>query len=241
MIDFLKEWVLSLAAVGIFLVLVEILAPSGKSKKFINLVSGFILILTMVQPFFQLFFNDIIFNELYIQGDNYVESIIGKSEEINENTIENSNGAQLKKKQNMQIIGIYRKRIIDKIQKLVLEVDEFQDVKSDIIINEDYNSQNYGEIKRIYVVAYLSKVIAKGEEGKSNLNINIEKVEEIRIDGKKTDNEANNNNSSSDSSLTNNHSIATNNIEKELIGKIEEKISLAFGLEKDNIIISINK
>ena len=33
MIDFLKEWVLNLASLGIFLVLIDILAPSGKSKK----------------------------------------------------------------------------------------------------------------------------------------------------------------------------------------------------------------
>jgi stage III sporulation protein AF len=48
-------------------------------------------------------------------------------------------------------MNVYRKRVIDKIQKSILEVDEFKEVNADVIINEDYNSQNYGEIKKIYV------------------------------------------------------------------------------------------
>jgi stage III sporulation protein AF len=51
MIEFLKSWVLNIATIAILLVLIEILIPSGKTKKLVNLISGFLLLITIIQPY----------------------------------------------------------------------------------------------------------------------------------------------------------------------------------------------
>ena len=46
--EFLKSWVLNIVMLAIFIALLEIIVPSGKIKKFVNLISGFILILSLI-------------------------------------------------------------------------------------------------------------------------------------------------------------------------------------------------
>jgi stage III sporulation protein AF len=85
MINFFREWIFNLAAVSIVLVLINTLAPTGKSKKVIDLVSGFILILTIVQPFFNLFLSNFNLDEIYDQNDRYLNAIITETGKLGEN------------------------------------------------------------------------------------------------------------------------------------------------------------
>ena len=231
MINFFKEWVYNLAAVSIILILTDILLPSGKSKKFINLIKGFILILTIVQPFFNLFFSDIDLNEIFTRSNKYVDAIDEEYGEIRNDTNNDLNAAELKKKQSTQIMNVYRKRVIDKIQKSILEVDEFKEVNADVIINEDYNSQNYGEIKKIYVYVYLPEKINKSEEEKNPIDVKIKKIEEVRINETRI----------SKTRIDEKRVSDTENKDLEFIGRIERKINQVFGLEKENIVVKIRR
>ncbi|HHV96206.1 MAG TPA: stage III sporulation protein AF [Clostridiaceae bacterium] len=261
MIDFLKEWVLNLASLGIFLVLIDILAPSGKSKKVINMVSGFILVLAIIQPFLNWIFSNVNFSELYDQNNEYIEAIMGETEKSIADTQGNFSAAELKEKQNKQIIIIYSQKLADRIRKIVMEVENFQRVDVDLIINEDYNSWNYGEIKKIYINAYMYKAEEENKGGRSNINISIEKIEEVKIDsvnigdGLNNDdtysgNDNHSNNSSSKGKSINQTSYANyeNAMMKsmedlirteELTEKIKDKVSSAMGVLKKNIVVYI--
>jgi stage III sporulation protein AF len=52
---FLKEWILNIVTLSIFIILIEILIPSGKIKKVVNLVTGFILVIALINPILSLF------------------------------------------------------------------------------------------------------------------------------------------------------------------------------------------
>lgn len=257
MIDFLNEWILNIAAVAIILVLVEILMPPGKNKKIINLVSGFILILTIIQPFFRFLNKDISFKEVYAQSNIYAESIFGEAGNagINREPSGGINAEKIREKQTTEITNIYRKKVIDEIERLVLSMDEFLDVKADLIINEDSKSYDYGGIKMIYVTVYLPNEEIKVRDEHENLNINIKQIEEIKVsptksekdeknengeNGENDENYKNDENSKDDEKNTYYEGDGESDRKRlKLIKRLEEKISLAFRLEKENIIISI--
>ena len=243
MIDFISEWIFNLAAVGILLVLIDILAPSGKSKKVINLVSGLILILTIVQPFFNLLYSDIGFNELYDQNNEYVEAIMDETGKFASVISDNFDAEELKEKQSRQIINIYGKRIAENIGKMIMEVEEFQKVEVDLIIDEDYDSHDYGKIKKIYVNAYLSDTVNEESDGRYKTDVKIEKIEEVRIDPiNKNSDSISNRNDDNDILLNTNNRTFDNRRDKmdaELVKKLEEKVILATGVGKENTIVSV--
>jgi stage III sporulation protein AF len=139
-ISFLREWVLNIITLVIFIVLLEILIPSGKMKKYVNLVSGFILLIAIINPFVKLVRKDIDFKAFYIQNSNYMDrkDIEAKSKVLEEQ--------QLK-----QITEVYRNKIIRQLEDNVKEIKGIKEVGADVLINEDYTSQSFGEIKRVYL------------------------------------------------------------------------------------------
>jgi stage III sporulation protein AF len=139
-ISFLREWVLNIITLVIFIVLLEILIPSGKMKKYVNLVSGFILLIAIINPFVKLVRKDIDFKVFYIQNSNYMDrkDIEAKSKVLEEQ--------QLK-----QITEVYRNKIIRQLEDNVKEIKGIKEVGADVLINEDYTSQSFGEIKRVYL------------------------------------------------------------------------------------------
>lgn len=54
MLEFLRSWIINIVTISLILILFEIIVPSGKIKKIITLVSGFVLLIAVVNPFLQL-------------------------------------------------------------------------------------------------------------------------------------------------------------------------------------------
>jgi stage III sporulation protein AF len=139
-VEFLKGWVLNIITLVMFIVLLEILLPSGKLKKIINLVSGFILIVAIVKPFGSFFNSKITLNEFQIINSNFIDK---KELEYSSRIIE--------EKQKQQVTEIYRKKLINSIEERLKNVKKITDVEADIVIDENYMSENFGEIKKVFV------------------------------------------------------------------------------------------
>ncbi|HEX9058715.1 MAG TPA: stage III sporulation protein AF [Clostridia bacterium] len=139
MIDFLKSWVMNISALVILLVLFEIILPSGKIKKFINLVTGFVLIIAIVTPILKLSGYNADITSFRIMDSNFLDK-----KELSRNADE------LKSEQIKEVTDIYRKNVIGRIEE-ELKDEGFKGVKADLIINEDYKNKSYGEIKRVYI------------------------------------------------------------------------------------------
>jgi len=140
MIEFLKNWVLNIATIAILLVLIEILIPSGKTKKLVNLISGFVLLTTIIQPVFKLMWRG---NDL-----NWINEMNNSFDSIS--NIDVTKG-EFREEQIRQIIKVYRKRLVDQIAEIATEIEGVKGAKADIILNEDFNSKKFGEIKRVYI------------------------------------------------------------------------------------------
>jgi stage III sporulation protein AF len=232
MIEFVKQWVINIVALVLFIVMFEMLLPTGKMKKYINLVTGTILIIAIISP---------------------LTGFLGKNADITALQVSNSNNLDklqmeneskvLEKEQMKQIVDVYRDKIIEELEQNAEEVKGVKQAYADVIFNEDYNSPNFGEIKRAYIEIVPEATSTKVKKGDTYLKaaaadtttekgITIEGVDE-------------------GSSVKPVGQIRKVNVGKtadtpEMIEKcdpaikkkLEDRISDVFGINSDNIVIS---
>ncbi len=201
MMDFLKNWVLNIVALGLLIVIFEIIVPSGKIKKFINLVAGFILIIAVINPFVTYFSKGFSFKDIQLTDSNALDQ---KELEQQSKNVE--------EKQKQQIVDVYRSKIKKRIEDTVREMDGVSDAKANIVINEDYESENFGGILSVS----LEVVNAPTEKAIKP----VSKVGKVEI-GK-------------DKEVSENKK----EVDKELKNKIEDKLSKLFDIEKSSIAIT---
>ncbi len=198
MMDFLKSWVLNIVALGLLIVIFEIIVPSGKIKKFINLVAGFILIIAVINPFVTFFSKGFSFKDIQLTDSNVMDQ---KEMEQQSKNVDD--------KQKQQIVEVYRSKIKKRIEDTVREMDGVSDAKANIVINEDYESENFGGI----ISVSLEVVNAPSDKGIKPVNkVEIGKDKEA-LESKKE-------------------------VDKQLKSKIEDKICKLFDIEKNSIAIT---
>lgn len=201
MLGFLKDWIMNITALVLFLVVIEILMPSGRMKKYCSLVTGVILIIAIINPFLKFFNGNFNLEDIQTASSNTIDRL-----EIEKNS------KLLKDEEMKQITEVYRKKIIRQIEDSARKSREVADAKGDVIINEDYNSEAFGEIKQVYL-----EITTSGEaEGIKP----VVKVDQVKI-GEEKQNET-----------------EDNNVEPKLKKQLEDSISSLFSLDRDNIIIS---
>lgn len=207
MIEFLKNWVLNIVTLTVFIMLIEILVPSGKMKRVVNLVTGLILVIALINPVLGLFSKGINLNEFQITDSNYIDKreIMINSEILKENQIK-------------QITNVYRKKVINQLESITKEVKGVGDVNADVIINEDYTSENFGEVKKVY----LTLDLYDGTKGIKPV-LSVKKVQ-IGSSEAKDDLE---------------HSVKQ--LDKKIKNQLEDKIERLLNVQKENIVISLKE
>jgi stage III sporulation protein AF len=202
MIEFLKGWVLNIVILTMFIVLLEILIPSGKIKKFIDLVSGLILIIAVINPFVGLLGKDLDLKELQISSSNFIDrkEIEANSKVLNEQHIK-------------QITEVYRKKIIKQLEDNTKEIKGVADAKADVLIDQNYESPSFGEIKRVY----LDLKLGDKEKGVKP----VLRVDKVELGTKGTISEDG------------------GEINREIKQAIETKITRTLGIQNEDIIISL--
>jgi stage III sporulation protein AF len=201
MIDFIKDWVLNIVTLVIFIIIIEMLVPSGRMKKYAGLVTGFVLIIAIINPFLGLLGGKV----------NLTDSLSADSAFLDRAELK-KNSSLLEEQQMKQIVEVYRKKIIGQLERSAMDTKGVTKAKADVIINEDYNSENFGEIKR----AYLEIGVDAQRDGISPA-IKVEKVRtgdgaEPADTGWKAD--------------------------PAIVGQLEDRISSLYGVDRGNIVIS---
>lgn len=161
MIGFLRNWITGIATLVIIIVMLEILVPSGKFRKFIGLVSGFILMLAVINPFIGLFKKGIDMEELHFAGSSF----------ISRREIEASSNI-LKEGQMKKITEVYKGKLSNQIEESLGKIKGISGVKAVVEIEENYKSQHYGEIKKVYVSISQDQAVADAKPA-----VKIDKVD----------------------------------------------------------------
>lgn len=204
---FFKEWVLNIITMVVLIVLLEILIPSGRMKKYVNLVSGLIIIIVIINPFVMLLSKNMEIKDFYIQNSNAMDrrEIAEKSKVLEEQQME-------------QITEIYRNKIIKQIEDEIKDIKGVNSASADVIINEDYESELFGEIIRVYI--YLKP--QSSEDGIKP----VTKVEKVVI---------------GDDSEPPSKNFEEEKIDSSVKEKIINNVNKALGVDKEAIVISMQE
>ena len=165
MLEFLRSWIINIVTISIMLILFEIIIPTGKIKKIINLVSGFILLIAVINPFIT----------LKNQGYDLSKNVLADSFYIDKKEVENSSKL-LEDTQMKQITTVYKKKLITKIQDETNNIEGVETSFVNVDINEDYSSDKFGDINKVYVE------LKKGEKRSGSTEIEpIATVKKVNI------------------------------------------------------------
>jgi len=209
MVEFLRSWVLNIAVLSVIIAILEIMIPSGKTSKFVKLVTGFILLIALINPVLKLFKNGIDLNKIQLASSNLVD----KYEIQHDSSI-------LKESQMKQISSVYKQRLSEDIMRNLSSINDISITKVDVDINENYYDVDYGNINSIYIG------IGKSHEKEKSRSIeNVKKVE-IKVSGGKNKLEP------SEESNTD-----TEKVDNDTAEKIKNKVADFLGVDKDIITV----
>lgn len=229
MLDFTRNWVTQIVSLVLFIVMIEILLPKGKMRKYVGLITGTILIIAIINPLISFFGNDF----------NFIASQTTNSNLLNKMQVE-KDSKLLEQTQMDQIVEVYRKNIIEQIENNAREIQGVQEAEADIIINEDYSSPAFGEIKRAYLritPESVEQVSEKESKQGSDVDIRPEKEGAAAVDA--WDNSSNIKKVESVKiGKVSGRISPENKCDPKLVKQLEDKIGQVFGVKRENIIIS---
>lgn len=161
MIDFLKGWIMNVVAVVMTITIIEVIIPGKRFKKYIGVVSGFIILIAIAKPLFGFISSNADINALQIDNGVKVDKMQLKSD-----------AKVLKDRQMKQVVSIYKKKLEANIKEEALRIKGIADVKVQTEINEDFNSKSFGDILKVYVT--ISK---KTNESSKSASVRIDKIQ----------------------------------------------------------------
>lgn len=165
MIEIFRNWTFNIATIIVFFVLIEVIIPSEKFKKYIKFVIGLIIMIVIMNPIVSTLNGKISIDDIAIESFNQFQV-----EEIK------SKHANYEKSQNDQILSIFKEKLIEQIKEKILSIDGINETYVEINIEEDVNSADFGEIKQINAEIHpnSNKELSKNETVKP-VDINLEK------------------------------------------------------------------
>jgi len=133
-----KSWVVNIAAVVILMIILDLLMPEGRLRKFTQLLAGFILMFVMINPVLELFVK-----EPYLEG--WADETFLLSSQVKNIAV------SLQDERSKQTLELYRSMLLSDIQNRLQSYEQSQKVEVDPLINENGDSEKYGQIRRLFI------------------------------------------------------------------------------------------
>lgn len=162
--NFFRSFVSAIAGIIVFSAIVEIIAPEGGLKKYVKLVLGMVITVTLITPL-----ENISFKDTAKKLIDYDKTLAFRQQE------------NFTEEENKKIVNLYKEKLEKKIHdELNKEIRE--DIKVYVEVNTE-NKESFGDIKDIYVVvSQRDGFIDYADEIKELLKINFGISEErIRL------------------------------------------------------------
>ncbi len=178
MADFLREWVINIAVIIIFIMFLDTIIPNSSMKRYINVIVGLMIIVVVIKPFVLIKDYADSFNMKFLETSSYIEQ--GGSA---------ADSTEISNFQRQMAVEIFENNLKKKVGRIVDNStdSDYEEVSIDLRLEKDFESKDFGEIKSIEVI--ISKrpkevievdriKIAADEDAEVNKNvINKDKVE----------------------------------------------------------------
>ncbi|SNR86774.1 stage III sporulation protein AF [Anaerovirgula multivorans] len=176
--EMIREWIITIVSVIIFVTFVEILIPNSNNKRYINVVVGLLIMIVILNPLFYLFRGTINFEDNILQVSNQMEY------QTMQNRIDHNQYLQ-----NEAVIELYKTQLAQQMQNRVESLSDYRVEKIDLTV-EEKDLENLGLIHQIDMTLKSSKTskTEKKEIEPIKINVAINKnnntveADSIRID-----------------------------------------------------------
>ncbi len=159
----IQGWVLNIAAVSVLIIILDLLTPEGRIRKFTRLLAGFVLMFIMINPVLQMF------------GKGVPDIFAGWEEEtFLWNSQVRTISGNISEEQRKQTLQLYRQMLLSDIQKRLESHELLEKAEVDVVLNENVQSEKFGEIRKLYI----NLLFREGDGKKEDLR--TEAVREIQ-------------------------------------------------------------
>ncbi len=136
----LRNWAYSVGVISVFGTLVEAVMPAETYRKYVHIILGMLLLLTLTRPFIGLFSSG---SDLSMYLDNYAEAIVPSIEMTNQRT------AEIESMQKEDVIRIYKQTLENNIKVQIAAKHGVEAAYVEVVITDD--GTDYGRIKSVSV------------------------------------------------------------------------------------------
>lgn len=164
-IEFIKDWIVDIVYMSIFISFLEIVLPRGNMKRFIDMIIGFLIIIVVINPFIK-----------FINKDIDIERNIFTN--MNRFNIEYTENDSIEDLQQNQITSVYINKLKEDIKDQVEYNFDYKVIDLNVSIVEDMEDKDYGQIRKIELVLEDRK-----DENIKDENIKDENI--IKVDNTK--------------------------------------------------------
>lgn len=211
MADFLRNWIINITIIAIFIMFLDTVMPNNSIKRYINVIVGLLIIIVVIKPFVLIKDYAEDFNSEFLETASYLEQSgsMGNSKEIS-------------KFQNKMALEIFEDNLKSQIIKVVRNStkSKYIEVSAVLELDREFESKNFGEIKSVTVN------LSKGRK-------EVIEVDRIRI-GINEDMVENKNVINEDKAEYN---LNDSNIKSE----IKDKVSEALGISESIVSVNIQQ
>lgn len=136
----IKEWVFNIAAVAVLMVVLDLLIPEGKIRKFTQLLAGFIMMLVIMNP---------VINWLG-KGDSISLGAWKDQVFLLNRQLERTAGDHQEAYQK-QTLALYREMLLSDLCGRLKSNEKVKNVEVDVVLNENTESEKFGAIRKLYI------------------------------------------------------------------------------------------
>lgn len=142
MADFLREWILNITVIIIFVMFLDTIMPNSSMKRYINVVVGLLIIIVVIKPFVLVKDYAESFQAGYLDAYSFVEQEVGAVKT-----------GDFSKYQKEKAIEIFEENIKAKIVRLVKSSagEGYGEVYVDLELEKDIQKEDFGNIRALTV------------------------------------------------------------------------------------------
>ncbi|SDK51323.1 stage III sporulation protein AF [Natronincola ferrireducens] len=158
--DIIREWIITIVSIIVFITFVEILIPNSDNKRYINVVVGLLIMIVILSPVFQVIKGDVDLGNKILEASNQMEHT----------TIKNTISHQKDYVQTEMVMALYKENLIQQMEHRIEAISDYgvENIQLEV---EEKDQSNLG---MIYGVDITLKAYKK---------VNIEKkdIEPVKI------------------------------------------------------------
>ena len=142
MADFLRNWIMNITVIIIFVMFLDTIMPNNSMKRYINVVVGLLIIIVVIQPFVLVKDYAGSFDREYIEASSFIDQ--GGS---------GDKSVEISKFQQEKAVEIFENNMKEQIKRLVKSstANGYEDISVDLELERDISDASFGNIKSVAV------------------------------------------------------------------------------------------